>query len=49
MKWEYKILDVGLGDRRTVEAKLNALGDEGWELVKITPATAYLKRLVAAR
>ena len=44
-KWEYKIFNYDLGD---LEQLLNALGDEGWELVSVAPLAAshvaYLKR-----
>lgn len=45
-KWEYKIVVLS-GDN---EARLEKLGEEGWELVSVTGATendypiAYLKR-----
>lgn len=38
-KWEYKVIGVDAiikaSDDKKLEAKLNALGEEGWELVGI--------------
>ena len=45
-KWEYRIIDTkevpGRGffkakDRQTVEAYLNELGEQGWEIVNFDP------------
>jgi hypothetical protein len=46
MKWEYKVLSLPRLDGEK-EEKLNSLGDEGWELVSVSPLSnfvAFLKR-----
>ena len=43
-KWEYRIVNLD-HNPDTAEAQLNALGEQGWELVAIyNTTTCYLKR-----
>ena len=37
MKWQYRI-EVVSGDTEQAQARLNILGDSGWEVVAIWPA-----------
>lgn|GEM_PF-1245521 len=48
-KWEYRVLDVAGEEYEDIEATLNGLGAEGWELVCTTETeesvcTLWLKR-----
>ena len=46
-KWEYKILSRGYEPNEVMQDRLNKLGNEGWELVAVTPEGGYtLKRPV---
>lgn len=53
MKWEYRTMFLAaskLSGRQNLEAwelALNALGQEGWELVAVSGRIAYLKRLIS--
>jgi hypothetical protein len=53
IKWEYKVVDVVLdlgvsAERKPyieqVETILNDLGREGWEVIRLQPPIAYLRR-----
>lgn len=49
MPFAYKTLELGALDQHDLEAALNNLGVEGWELVAVVPPQiAILKRQVAA-
>jgi hypothetical protein len=48
-KWEYRVLDVAGEEYEDIEATLNGLGADGWELVCTTETeesvcTLWLKR-----
>ncbi len=44
-KWEYKILGRAYELNEVMQDRLNKLGNEGWELVAITPSGSFtLKR-----
>jgi hypothetical protein len=45
IRWEYRVLPIG-GGESPGEKRLNALGEEGWELVAALPGALYFKRLV---
>jgi hypothetical protein len=40
-QWEYKIIDLGSTRVEQGEIILNALGEQGWELVAISQAMAF--------
>jgi hypothetical protein len=40
-QWEYKIIDLGLARAEQGEIILNALGEQGWELVAINQTMAF--------
>ena len=49
MRWEYHVLDVAGEEYSDIQATLNGLGDQGWELVCTTETedsvcTLWLKR-----
>lgn len=54
-KWEYLVVKLGLTENKEVQKYLNDCGENGWELVAVTPyvgtedncfesRTAYLKK-----
>jgi hypothetical protein len=45
--WEYRA--IYLDWRSSVEADLDGLGDEGWELVSVAESYAYVKRATNIR
>jgi hypothetical protein len=40
-QWEYKIIDLGSARAEQGEIILNALGEQGWELVAVSQAMAF--------
>jgi hypothetical protein len=40
-QWEYKIIDLGSARVEQGEIILNALGEQGWELVAVSQAMAF--------
>jgi hypothetical protein len=42
-RWEYTKLDAGSPGVEGIQVKLNLLGNEGWELVAVTPETKDVK------
>ena len=40
-QWEYKIIDLGSARVEQGEIILNALGEQGWELVGVSQAMAF--------
>jgi hypothetical protein len=40
-QWEYKIIDLGSARAEQGEIILNALGEQGWELVAINQVMAF--------
>ncbi len=40
-QWEYKIIDLGSARAEQGETILNALGEQGWELVAVSQAMAF--------
>ncbi len=40
-QWEYKIIDLGSARAEQGEISLNALGEQGWELVAVSQAMAF--------
>ena len=43
-RWEHRVVDVAFNTIEKVEAHLNLLGSQGYELVSVVRGTAYLKR-----
>lgn len=48
MKWEYTSLPYNGKSDKFFVAEINAIGDDGWELVQIIDGVAYFKRRVIA-
>lgn len=53
MKWEYKIKALSnkpnyIADKH-FENQLNLIGEDGWELVGVTPTALYFKRPIDER
>ncbi len=40
-QWEYKIIDLGSARAEQGEIILNAMGEQGWELVAVSQAMAF--------
>ena len=40
-QWEYKIIDLGSAQAEQGEIILNALGEQGWELMAINQVMAF--------